>query len=189
MFLHSFRLEDQVSLLFLSFLFVHELLELTILSALSVPVYFSQSPWSLKPPPRLDRSSVESLAAATLHFDAQIELYGRQVIVNLAEAKGPESIVVDAYRQAVTDMNKSREEGKCQVRYVEFDFHSECKGMKYENISSRLLPQLESDLDELRSWWSSDGTVLSKQTGVVRTNCMDCEPLSLRHNVSRVSES
>lgn len=34
-------------------------------------------------------------------------------------------------------------------RYVEFDFHHECRGMRYENIS-KLITALESDLEEMQ---------------------------------------
>lgn len=34
-------------------------------------------------------------------------------------------------------------------RYVEFDFHNECKGMRYENIS-KLITSLTDDLEDLQ---------------------------------------
>lgn len=34
-------------------------------------------------------------------------------------------------------------------RYVEFDFHNECKGMRYENIS-KLINSLTDDLEDLQ---------------------------------------
>lgn len=36
----------------------------------------------------------------------------------------------------------------CGLRYVYFDFHHECRGMKYENIS-KLIETLKHDLDEM----------------------------------------
>ena len=73
----------------------------------SIPIFWSQSPWSIKPIPVLDRSTEENLAACKEHFEMQIGLYGRQVIVNLAEGGvSKEAIVVDAYRNTVEAMKK-----------------------------------------------------------------------------------
>jgi len=74
----------------------------------------------------------------------------------------------------------------CQItRYVEFDFHEQCRGMKYENID-RLIKSLEVPIQELGYCWlapRNDGIDraddasferLYEQKGVIRTNCMDC---------------
>lgn len=44
--------------------------------------------------------------------------------------------------------------------------------MKYENIS-KLINQLKNDLENLEYFWTGE-QVYSTQTGVVRTNCIDC---------------
>lgn len=43
----------------------------------------------------------------------------------------------------------SNEADRSVCRYVEFDFHAECRGMKYENIS-KLTDSLTQDLEETR---------------------------------------
>ncbi|KAF9897323.1 hypothetical protein BX616_005801, partial [Lobosporangium transversale] len=63
--------------------------------------------------------------------------------------------------------------------YIEFDFHEQCKGMKYENIE-RLVKSLEAPIQELGYCWltpKNDSKSLDRlfvQKGVIRTNCMDC---------------
>lgn len=75
----------------------------------SIPIYWSQSPWSIKPIPVLDRSLEENLAACKAHFDEQIRVYGSQIIVNLAEGGvSKEAIVVDAYRNTVEAMKEDK---------------------------------------------------------------------------------
>lgn len=63
----------------------------------------------MKPPPVLERTPDERLAALTNHFTSQVKLYGKQIIVNLAEKTGKEAAVVDAYRDGVAKMGKKEE--------------------------------------------------------------------------------
>ena len=103
-----------------------------------------------------------SLPACKKHFETQKKHYGRQVVVNLAETTGKEGVVVNAYRDAVEAMEdeqvKSVAGSAGQIlpltqvllcRYVEFDFHHECKGMKYENIG-KLISSLHDDLEDMQ---------------------------------------
>ncbi|KAG2183821.1 hypothetical protein INT44_008832 [Umbelopsis vinacea] len=134
----------------------------------SIPLYWSQSPYSLHPIPVLDRPEAENEKAIELHFDKQKRVYGRQIIVNLAELAGRESIVGAEYRRLVEKMADPN------IKYVEFDFHRETKGMKFENIA-KLNTQLTEDFSKMGYFWQTNNSiVLSKQNGVFRTNCMDC---------------
>ena len=94
----------------------------------SIPLFWSQSPFSLKPPPVLERSKDENLAAAKTHFAALCTAYSPITCINLAEQKGKEGAISHAYRDTVAALNDP------QVRYEDFDFHSECAGMKFENV-------------------------------------------------------
>jgi hypothetical protein len=66
-----------------------------------VPLFWHQNPYSLKPIPVLDRTPEYNRTALRRHFDRQKELYGPQVIVNLAEHSGKEAVVTDAYKGGV----------------------------------------------------------------------------------------
>lgn len=68
---------------------------------LSVPLFWSQSPYSLHPVPVLERSEEENNMAFEHHFAEQEKLYGRQVAVNLTELSGREAIVGSEYRRHV----------------------------------------------------------------------------------------
>ena len=63
-----------------------------------------------------------------------------------------------------------------KIKYIWFDFHHECRGMKYENLS-KLLETVKQDLisyDHFSVQIKQDRwTVLTTQNGVMRTNCLD----------------
>ncbi|KAI8890538.1 hypothetical protein K501DRAFT_67674 [Backusella circina FSU 941] len=136
----------------------------------SIPLFWSQSPYSLHPVPALDRGQDENKQAFYKHFKTQEKLYGRQIAVNLTELSGREAIVGAEYRKQVENL------GDSNIKYVEFDFHRETKGMRYENIT-KLSTSLYDDLSKIQYFWETQGeqvNVYCEQTGVFRTNCMDC---------------
>lgn len=138
----------------------------------SIPLYFTQTPYSLKPAPVLQHSAAANRAALRRHFDRLRSRYGRLLLVNLVEKHGIEAPLGEAYAQNVQAMNE--EGGGEHIRLEWFDFHAACRGMKFENVT--LL--LESVAATLEAFGSSvvdgDGKLIQRQTGVLRTNCMDC---------------
>lgn len=109
----------------------------------SIPLYWSQSPWSLKPVPVLERDESDNLKALKKHFERQIKTYfGSVHIVNLAETSGKEGVLVGAYRDGVSKLDNPA------VLYNEWDFHHMCKGMRYERIAL-LLEQLAPQIDHM----------------------------------------
>ncbi|KAI9314461.1 SacI homology domain-containing protein [Dichotomocladium elegans] len=134
----------------------------------SIPLFWSQSPYSLHPVPTLDRTVKENNLAFERHFAQQAKLYKHQFAINLTELTGREAIVGAAFRRHVEQLADPN------ITYIEFDFHRETKGMRFENIS-KLTTSLRSDLDRLAYFWQAGkNTIYCKQNGVFRTNCMDC---------------
>ncbi|KAI7895964.1 SacI homology domain-containing protein [Mucor mucedo] len=137
----------------------------------SIPLFWSQSPYSLHPVPSLERGEDENESAFHKHFDIQEKLYGRQIVVNLTELSGREAIVGSEYRKHVENLADPN------IKYVEFDFHRETKGMRFENIS-KLSKSLHDDLSKIQYFWEANGNnkenVYCEQSGTFRTNCMDC---------------
>lgn len=72
----------------------------------SIPAYWSQSPWALKPPPVLERTPKDTREAMEKHIDSLEARYGRLVLVNLAEQTGKEGAVVGAFREGMESLNK-----------------------------------------------------------------------------------
>ncbi|KAF7721893.1 hypothetical protein EC973_003961 [Apophysomyces ossiformis] len=107
-----------------------------------------------------------------VHFREQIRIYGPQILINLVNKKGYEQPVGELYARIVEALADPR------LFYVHFDFHHECRKMKWHRVQL-LLDQLEPELrkegychyDETDS---SMPQIHRTQDSVVRTNCMDC---------------
>jgi len=95
--------------------------------------------------------------------------------------KKDQKLIGDAFSRVVDEIN----DGK--LFYVWFDFHHECRKMKWENLSilvDHVAKQLHehqyfearfhSSFQNVSSLTTSNCLVSTQQLGVVRTNCMDC---------------
>ncbi|KAK2493000.1 hypothetical protein MC885_009363 [Smutsia gigantea] len=122
----------------------------------SIPVFWSQRPnLKYKPVPLINKVA-NHMDGFQRHFDSQVIIYGKQVIINLAFATMVSSLASG------------------MIRYIAFDFHKECKNMRWDRLSI-LLDQVAEMQDEL-SYFLVDaaGMVVTNQEGVFRSNCMDC---------------
>ncbi|KAH9220887.1 SacI homology domain-containing protein [Leptodontidium sp. 2 PMI_412] len=136
----------------------------------SIPVFFSQSPYSFKPVPQLSHSDETNYKSFSQHFKHLSDTYGSVQAVSLVEKHGAEAIVGDRYEMFMKRLN---EETPKRVGFEWFDFHAICRGMRFENVSL-LMDTLGEKLDSFGQTVEVDGKQLSKQEGVLRTNCMDC---------------
>lgn len=60
------------------------------------------------------------------------------------------------------------------IKYESFDFHAECRKMQWHRLNI-LIDRLAHEQDEFSVFHiKGDGTILSTQSGVFRTNCIDC---------------
>ncbi|KAK0643016.1 SacI homology domain-containing protein [Cercophora newfieldiana] len=139
----------------------------------SFPVFFTQSPYSLKPAPVMQHSPDSNFAALKKHFDGLRKKYGELQIVNLVEKHGVEAPIGRQYESAIGRLNEEAGSDAEKVSFEWFDFHAVCRGMKFENVSF-LLEILGKKLESLGSTVAVDDQVTARQTGVLRTNCMDC---------------
>ncbi|KAG7887518.1 hypothetical protein KL925_004436 [Ogataea polymorpha] len=135
----------------------------------SVPVYWAEMN-NLRYKPNLLLGQTD-YTPTRQHFSRMIEKYGTTYLVNLVNQKGYEEPVKLAYENAVTALNDPN------LKYTYFDFHHECKNMRWHRV--KLL------IDHLRAIGLSpqDFSVVNvsekfvvqrKQSHTVRTNCMDC---------------
>lgn len=134
----------------------------------SVPVFWAEIN-NLRYKPDLQiMEKPETVAATKKHFEDQIQRYGDNYLVNLVNQKGYEKPVKEAYERAVDKLENPK------VHYTYYDFHHECKGMKFERVMD-LVERLEGKGLKSSDYFSEqDGKVESEQGSVVRTNCMDC---------------
>lgn len=137
----------------------------------SIPLYFSQSPYSFKPTPVLHQSKAANLQALTRHFQNLQQKYGGVQVVLLVDKHGGESSIGQAYCDSVNKLNEDQQVPEVNMEW--FDFHAECRGMKFENVN-RLVEKLSAKLVSQGQTVFEDGKALVRQAGIIRTNCMDC---------------
>lgn len=136
----------------------------------SIPLSWQQLPdLRYKPPPTLhDIAREEQNALCLKHFEQCAMLYGRQVILNLVDQRGAEGRLEKAFQETVDQIEFP------SVRYEAFDFHAECRKMRWDRLSI-LIDRIALDQDEMGYFMLlRDGTLSSLQEGVFRTNCIDC---------------
>ena len=108
-----------------------------------------------------------------LHVEEQVRIYGDTYFVNLVNNKGHELPVKDAMEKALKAC------GEPKAHYVYFDFHHECRGLRFHRIQL-LVDELHQDLAQMGYFHINLGGDAStakpthRQTGVIRSNCMDC---------------
>lgn len=139
----------------------------------SIPLYFSQSPYSLKPTPVLHHSNETNQIAFGRHFRDLNRKYGKIQIVSLLDKHGVEIKLGEAYEAYTRAFNEEQRLDGPTLGFEWFDFHHECRGMKFENVRD-VVNKLEKTLEDFGETVIQDNTVLKEQSGIVRTNCMDC---------------
>ncbi|KAJ5312148.1 hypothetical protein N7508_002978 [Penicillium antarcticum] len=139
----------------------------------SIPLYFSQSPYALKPIPVLHHSADTNLLALGRHFREFSRRYGKIQAVSLIDKLAGELKLGEQYERYTKSFNEAGGIDGTPVNLEWFDFHRECRGMKFENVS-RLVDRLKDTLNEFCYTIIVDNDILQTQKGIMRTNCMDC---------------
>ena len=139
----------------------------------SIPLYFSQSPYSFKPIPAVQHSSSRNHAAFERHFKNIISRYGKIQIVLLVDKQGGEAKIGEQYEEHTKQLNNDNGSNGTKIDFEWFDFHNICRGMKFENVSI-LIRSIGSKLDDFGDSVEVNGRIESMQSGVPRINCMDC---------------
>jgi hypothetical protein len=132
----------------------------------SVPLYWSQKV-NLKYKPKIQISQRDPSVGFKSHFDDLLARYNDVVCVNLIDQKGGEKLLGDLFREQSKKLNNPN------VKYVEFDFHHEVKGMNYDAIE-KLVKIVSNDLERYKYFYlDSTGEIKLTQNGVPRVNCID----------------
>ena len=139
----------------------------------SIPLFFSQSPYSFKPVPVLQHSTEMNQSAFKRHFEKITGRYGDVQVVLLVDKSGGEKAIGEKYETYTQQLNEADGTRSRKMAFEWFDFHSICRGMKFENVS-QLVDTLGSKMDEFGMTVERNGGIEKKQKGVARTNCMDC---------------
>lgn len=139
----------------------------------SIPLYFSQSPYYFKPIPILRHSIETNQVSFDRHFHDLRRRYGKVQSVCLVDKHGVEVKIGEAYGEFINNFNQHDDLGGSKIGFEWFDFHSECRGMKFENVK-HLVDSISGTLDDFGHTVVRNNSILNKQTGIIRTNCMDC---------------
>ncbi|XP_026112143.1 phosphatidylinositide phosphatase SAC1-B [Carassius auratus] len=134
----------------------------------SMPFFWSQRPnLRYKPKPQIS-TDTNHMDGFRRHFESQVLIYGKQVVLNLVNQKGSELPLEQAFAKMVNGMENGL------IKYIAFDFHKECSKMRWHRL--QILVDAVSDMQEEFGYFmvSSDGKVTSEQSGTFRSNCMDC---------------
>ncbi|XP_059365877.1 phosphatidylinositol-3-phosphatase SAC1-A [Carassius carassius] len=134
----------------------------------SMPFFWSQRPnLRYKPKPQIS-TDTNHMDGFRRHFESQVLIYGKQVVLNLVNQKGSELPLEQAFAKMASGMENGL------IKYIAFDFHKECSKMRWHRL--QILVDAVSDMQEEFGYFmvSSDGKVTSEQSGTFRSNCMDC---------------
>jgi hypothetical protein len=137
----------------------------------SIPLYFSQSPYAFKPIPILHQSAETNQAAFVRHFDGLRERYGSVQVALLVDKHGGEAKIGEEFEQMTHRTNERKDAP--QLGFEWFDFHAECRGMKFENVA-KLVNTLHDTIKAFGESVIQGEEVCQNQAGIIRTNCMDC---------------
>ncbi|KAH7071755.1 SacI homology domain-containing protein [Paraphoma chrysanthemicola] len=141
----------------------------------SIPLFFSQSPYSLKPQANTWGTFETNAKAFKRHFVDLSARYGDIYCASLVDKHGTEAKIGELYEKhahALNDDGGLDGHGK-KLGFEWFDFHNVCRGMHFENVS-QLMETLEPFATSTGWTVISGDQVQHKQSGVLRTNCMDC---------------
>lgn len=133
----------------------------------SVPVFWSQSGFKYRPPPKLERDHQENKKAFEEHFAEQLKIYDQVSVITLVELIGKERVIGSAYLDHILDYNSNK------ITYITFDFHEYCRGMKFENVSI-LTDCIKDIIKDMRYCWVDSKGIICDQKGAFRINCVDC---------------
>lgn len=134
----------------------------------SIPLLWEQIvDLTYKPPFQIVQPD-EGLRVAQRHFMDLVKRYGSVIAVNLVNKHGGEGRLSERFTQVMETITND------SIRYVHFDFHAICGHIHFEQLSL-LYDQIEDFLKKHRYFLLDvEGEKVQEQTGVVRTNCIDC---------------
>jgi hypothetical protein len=139
----------------------------------SVPVFWEQ-PQTAQMTHKIELSrGMESTAPAfKRHFEKIIKKYGNVYIINLLSKKEGtgENILGQEFEKHFIN---SPESIKSYLKKYDFDFHEQYKSGEYKECEDILI-NINNDLDNYSYFLMKKNEIVSKQLGVVRSNCLDC---------------
>lgn len=138
----------------------------------SVPAFWEQDSTLINPKITLTRSTEATQPVFDKHFSELNEKYGVCHIVNLlSHTKPAETQLLRRYKELLRNSSH-----RSEIVFTEFDFHQETKQSGGFSGASKILPILNSSLENF-GWFYYDSQheeTITRQNGIFRVNCLDC---------------
>lgn len=131
----------------------------------SIPLIWSQKPKNYKYKPDIEIHNENHDLAMRKHIDELKATYGDISLVSLIDSRGHEGNLGHQFSDKINNIGN--------VQYHYFDFHKECSKMRWHRLSI-LLDRLEQEIGAYGFFATNGKDVLRRQTGVIRSNCIDC---------------
>ena len=101
----------------------------------SIPLMWTQEPsLNLNPQIRPRNDFDINAAVFKMHIEEVINNYNSLCCINLVDQKKDQKIIGDYYSNLIQNYKEKNKDKSNLVDFAWFDFHSECKKLKYENI-------------------------------------------------------
>lgn len=138
----------------------------------SVPTFWEQDANLLGAKLQFTRSEEASQRAFQRHFSQLVERFGAVHCIDLLSTKSGEAELSLRYRKHLKEAENSLGES---VRYTHFDFHRAVAGSRGYAEARRVIDKIQESMEEFAFYSYNPQTgQTDDQTGVFRTNCMDC---------------
>lgn len=157
----------------------------------SIPIIWSQpSDFQFAPKINIESDFNIQMNIFSKHISELTSNYGKITLINLIDKKGDQKKIGEFYEN-LSNATKGASLNSIDHNFIWFDFHAECKKMKYENLNKLLkknvlinalsdyeytviqVPSTYSYLENLYTTEDSEVNVISQQKGIFRTNCID----------------
>ncbi|MEN2500115.1 MAG: Phosphatidylinositide phosphatase SAC1 [Marteilia pararefringens] len=140
----------------------------------SIPIVFSQLP---RPLSREKFQIVNDLQQNATDIENHLNLlydeYGpNMLLISLLDHCGYESPLSRAFNDAIYFLLQRRDMNE-KLKFINYDFHSETKGMQYDNIYQLLESFKEFNSETSYYEFDEELNNIRKQSGVCRVNCVD----------------
>lgn len=134
----------------------------------SIPLFWSQKTnLKYKPAIKIDDSK-NHVDAFKNHVSSHLSHYEGKVLINLINQHGSEGMLEKTFMETFKLINEP------QLKYEAFDFHRQCGKDRWDRLSI-LINRLANDQDSFGYFCvNKNGAVIGTQSGVFRTNCIDC---------------
>ena len=154
----------------------------------SIPLIWSQMPNLKYKPPPVPVMNTNQMEVCRKHLLELTSLYGPVVLINLINQTGAEGRMEKEFASVLQSLSLP------MVRFESFDFHHECRKMRWDRLSI-LMERIVKEQDDFGYYHSEGGgpatisspfsaghqlqppisppSIMCQQEGIFRTNCID----------------